>query len=329
MHFHTVCWIRDVTHVGEARRTAVRLAESVAMTESQVGSVAIVVTELANNIVRYAKTGQLWMRAASDIGCELLAVDSGPGFDVERCLQDGYSTGGSPGNGLGAVRRLSSEFDIYSSADKGTVILSRIPLRKSDRAEEPSFEWGAISLCAPGETVCGDDWSLDIQQGQLRVVVADGLGHGPEASEAASQAIEVFQKSPSTSPKEFLEKANGALSGTRGAAVAAGQLLPSGDQFLYAGVGNISGTLMSRVSGRGLMSHNGIVGGQMRKLQQLDYQWPPGELLVLHSDGLQSRWDANAYAGLYSSHAAVVAGVLARDFIRGRDDVTIVVIRRL
>lgn len=328
MNFHTVCSISDVTHVGEARRTAVRLAQSLDMAESQSGSVAIIITELANNIVRYAKTGQLLLRAAPDVGFEILAVDRGPGLDIDRCMQDGYSTGGSPGNGLGAVKRLSAEFDIHSAADKGTVILSRVSLRSLQRSEPPSFEWGAVALCAPGESVCGDQWALVVQQHTLNVVIADGLGHGPEAAKAAEAATQVFQENSAT-PKAFLEKAHGALSGTRGAAIAAGQLSLADGQFLYSGIGNISGTLMSRTESRGLMSHNGIVGGNMRTVQLLNYDWPSGWLLVMYSDGLQTRWDVRDYAGLFASHPGVIAGVLTRDFVRGRDDVTVVVVRRL
>jgi hypothetical protein len=97
----------------------------------------------------------------------------------------------------------------------------------------------------------------------------------------------------------------------------------------YAGVGNISGHLRSasEEKGRGLMSHNGTVGVQVRKIQELNYPLPAQGLLVMHSDGLQSRWSLEKYPGLIGQHPAVIAGVLYRDFTRGHDDVTVAVVR--
>jgi hypothetical protein len=79
-------------------------------------------------------------------------------------------------------------------------------------------------------------------------------------------------------------------------------------------------------SSRGIFSHNGTIGHLVRKIQAFDYPWAPGSTLVLHSDGLQTRWALSKYAGLARRHPAVVAGVLFRDFRRGRDDATVVVI---
>src|SRR3712207_8978530 len=64
-------------------------------------------------------------------------------------------------------------------------------------------------------------------------------------------------------------------------------------------------TTLFRSAGRGLFSHNGIVGVQIRKLQQFDYECPEHGLLVMHSDGLQGRWSLESYPGLSQRHPAV------------------------
>ncbi|MGC1331458.1 MAG: ATP-binding protein, partial [Pseudomonas sp.] len=92
------------------------------------------------------------------------------------------------------------------------------------------------------------------------------------------------------------------------------------------GIGNIGGSLLSPERGRGLASHPGIVGGQFRKAQSFDYAQVSGNCLILYSDGLQSRWNLHDYPGLIFRHPAVIASVLHRDFCRGRDDVTVLVI---
>jgi hypothetical protein len=85
--------------------------------------------------------------------------------------------------------------------------------------------------------------------------------------------------------------------------------------------------LLSPAGSRGLFTHNGTVGAQVRKVQEFEYAWPDGGLLVMHSDGLQTRWSMDPYPGLMARHPAVVAGVLYRDFQRGRDDATVLVLR--
>jgi hypothetical protein len=72
---------------------------------------------------------------------------------------------------------------------------------------------------------------------------------------------------------------------------------------------------------------NGTVGHSVAKLQQFSYPWEAGSLLIMHSDGLGTRWHVEQYPGLASRHPALMAGVLFRDFCRRRDDATILVTR--
>ena len=127
--------VRADHQIGECRRAAQRLAQASGFDETAVGRVGIVASELATNLVRHGGGGELLLQslaAQGDVQVELLAIDQGPGMaDVRRCLQDGYSSGGTHGEGLGAVRRLSSAFDIYSMLGRGTVnAIARSRLRK-------------------------------------------------------------------------------------------------------------------------------------------------------------------------------------------------------
>jgi anti-sigma regulatory factor (Ser/Thr protein kinase) len=327
----------EASQVGEARRAAVRTAEEAGLDEIRQGQVAIVATELANNLVRHARGGDLFFQSIqSRMGkiVEILTCDTGPGMiNVERCLQDGFSTAGSPGNGLGAVRRLSREFDIYSELGQGTVVLSRIDAFSTRTASDKAvFEWGGISIPAPKEEVSGDEWALMETDKELAIMIADGLGHGLKAFEAANIARRLFEKlylADSCAPKNFIEEAHRALKSTRGAAIAAGYCKAVSEQFAYSGVGNISGTLFNKGGkSQGLLSHNGTVGVQSNVIRELEYSWPVGSLLIMHSDGLQTRWSADNYKGLFARHPGVIAATLCRDFKRGPDDVTVVVVRR-
>ena len=330
MPSNVVIAVTDASQVGEARRHATRLAEAAGLSETQKGEAAIVATELANNLAKYGKAGKLLLQPLAfggTPGLELLAIDSGPGMaDVQQCMRDGFSTGGTPGTGLGAVRRIAADFDLFSTPGSGTVVMARIAgKRRPSSQPKPAFCWSAISAPAPNETVCGDTWSVLERGDELRIMIADGLGHGPQAAEASQLAARVFEGGDFASTDAYIESAHRAMSGTRGAAIAAGTASASKRSLAYAGVGNIAGTLRSASESRGLLSHNGTVGHLMRKAQQMDYPWPDRALLIMHSDGLQTRWDLANYPGLIVRHPAIVAAVLYRDFVRGRDDVTVVV----
>ena len=156
-------------------------------------------------------------------------------------------------------------------------------------------------------------------------MVADGLGHGPGAAHAAAAISNTFDDERSLAPAQFLGAAHQRAKGTRGAAVAMAQLDLSTRRVEHAGIGNISGILVDGEIVKGMFSHNGTAGVLVRKMQAFEYIWPVGGLLVMHSDGLQSRWSLASYPGLQARHPAVIAAVLARDFSRGRDDLTVLV----
>jgi hypothetical protein len=244
-------------------------------------------------------------------------------------MQDGYSTGGTPGTGLGAVSRLSTTFDLFSIPDKGTVVLSRTAGKvraPADRqASAPGFELGAICLAVAGEIECGDTWRAADNGTTISILVADGLGHGPIAAVAANAAATAFESNPFEPPVGAMTVLHRALSGTRGAAAACAHLHIADRKINFAGVGNIYGAIVTDERSRGMVSHNGTLGLQLLRTQQFEYAWPAGSHVVMHSDGLSARWSAQDYPGLLSRHPAIIAGVLFRDFGRGRDDATVVV----
>lgn len=312
--------IDDASKVGEARRAAQTLA-SLDFSDVTAGKVAIVATELANNLLLHAGGGELLLqthRCDEHAFVELLAIDKGPGMqDVQQCLRDGFSTAGTAGQGLGAVRRLADDFDLYSQAGEGTVVMARL-----GKSSGPPF--GAVSIALEGEFECGDGWHLAHDQGSLALLVVDGLGHGAFAAEAARTAISAFRDSPFSAPKDQMSRSNALMSKTRGGAAACAVV--SDGKLSYAGVGNIAGSLVSPGRSTGLVSQNGTLGMGQRRVQQFEYRVEPRTLLIMHSDGVSARWDLKHRPELMICHPAVIAGVIYRDHGRERDDSTIVVV---
>jgi anti-sigma regulatory factor (Ser/Thr protein kinase) len=325
-----ICRIRDGTQIGSARRSARTLAQAIHLDEVLIGNVGIVATELASNMLKHAGGGDLFIQTVTDgsfKGIEFVAVDSGPGVgDITRALQDGHSTAGTPGTGLGAVRRLSSLFDLHSDHQKGTVVLSRIG---SGRPSRSAMTWGSAASNAPGESVSGDQWSLVHREDGATLMVVDALGHGVLANEAALVAVRAFEDHGTDAPGEFVNRAHDALRGGRGAALAVARCDLARNTITYAGVGNVAGVIV-RLDGRqhGLVSNNGTVGSATISVREFEYEWRAGETLVMHTDGLRTRWLLSDRPGLTMRHPSVVAAVLHRDFLRGRDDATVVVVSR-
>jgi anti-sigma regulatory factor (Ser/Thr protein kinase) len=324
--------IVEPSQAGEARRMAVAFVSRLGFNETERGKVALVVTEVANNLVRHAQNGVLLLQALEKngiAGVEILALDKGPGIDnLSECLQDGFSTAGTAGNGLGAMIRLSAFFDIYSLPKVGTAIVSHhwASLLPTERSHD-NLNLGAVCLAKTGEEVSGDTWASDRSDNRHLLLVADGLGHGPQAAEASLKAARVFRENVHRSPKEIMEAAHSALRSTRGAAVAIAAIDLERQAVCFAGIGNITGTILSPQGRHNMVSYNGTVGHEVRKIQEFTYPWFEGGLLVMHSDGLGTQWRLERYAGLITQHPSLIAGVLYRDFNRGRDDVTVLVAR--
>ena len=322
----------DPTRVGEARRHAAKLATELDFKETDAGRLALVVTELGTNLIKHARSGRLLLAARScgESGSEVevLAIDEGPGIaNVEQCMGDGFSTGGSPGTGLGAIRRLADDFDLHSAVPAGTVAVARV--RPATTAPAPGlFRFGVVALNAPGETVCGDGWCLVTDRSRAALLMADGLGHGPGAAEASQAALRLFRKAPFGPLPALLEQGHAALRATRGAAVMAAQLDAVGSTVRFAGAGNVIMRLVSGVSDRSLLSQHGTIGLQIRRPEEVVAEWPRHAVLAVHTDGIMARWPAAAVSGLLGRDPSLVAAVIARDYCRGRDDATILVLRR-
>jgi anti-sigma regulatory factor (Ser/Thr protein kinase) len=314
--------LTDPSQIGEARRQVAALCAQVEMDETAIGRASLVATEAATNVVRHGGGGEMLFRPLHfSPGVEIIALDRGPGIpDLARAMEDGHSTSGTPGNGLGAMRRLSDTFDVYTRPARGTAVLMHVA------AGPAPLTLGLVNLPYPGETECGDAWELERRPSGYRVVVADGLGHGPQARESALRALSGAARGPE-SPQRALEEAHAASRSVRGAAIAVADVDLAQREIRYAGIGNISAQILEADSTRNLVSMNGTAGQGTARIRPFTYPFAYGALLVMFSDGLASRWSLAGEPGLLTRHPSLIAAVLYRDHSRRRDDVTVVVLR--
>jgi len=318
--------VTDSSSVGAVRRIAELTARRLGLEETQAGQLALLATEVSRNVLLHGGGGEVvvtGLKHGDKAMGRLLALDRGPGIaDVGKAMADGFSTGGTMGGGLGAMKRIASGLDIFTGRT-GTVVL----LEVGNDPFAGGLQVAGMAVPYPGEQVCGDAWAYHDSPERVLTFIADGLGHGWAAAEAAQEAIATFHARIELTPSEILRYVHDALKKTRGAVAGIAEIRPKERTMTFTGVGNIAATLVSPAKSRSLVSHNGTLGSILSRIQAFQFEWEPGSVLILHSDGLQSRWDLSNYAGLLSHHPAIIGGTILRDFRRQRDDASIVVVK--
>jgi anti-sigma regulatory factor (Ser/Thr protein kinase) len=331
-------WIRveEPSAAVSARNTVLAMARQLSVPQARAEQLALACTEAATNLARHAREGTLLLRISRDgdqPGIELVTIDSGPGMaDVGAALRDGHSTAGTLGIGLGAIRRAADFCDVYSLPGRGTTLVARFVLEPGAAAGAagaagPAGNAGWSGLLRPinGETQCGDSYAVARTGAAVTAMMCDGLGHGPLAATASREAMAVFREAPGEEPAVLLERAHRRMSGTRGGAVAVVRI--EGDAVRFAGLGNVAGWIVAADRRQGLVSVPGIAGHQARKFRHYDYTIGAGAAVVLHSDGLSSRWDIRNLPGLTARDPLVIASVLLSEAGVHRDDAGVLVVK--
>jgi anti-sigma regulatory factor (Ser/Thr protein kinase) len=331
--------VQDHRQVSTIQQHTAAMGRAHGLDADAVDRLRIVVTEMARNIARHAGMGYIILRPVGEhaTGCiEILALDKGPGIaDMTRAMRDGGSPSGAPrrDGGFAAIRRLAGLFDIYSHVGRGTAVVAHVGAQSGRdstcRCAESVIHGCVGAVCVPlhGEEECGDDWAVEVVPEGMAVLLVDGLGHGPGAAVAALAATSAFHDAAANPPEIVLGSMHTALRHTRGAALSVTVLDQSRRTARFCGVGNVNGRVVTADADRHLIPQSGIVGHTMPRARAADVAWPTGGRLLMHSDGISSRWRVDHYPGLLARHPALLAGVLFRDFAHDHDDATVLVLR--
>ncbi|MFF3334012.1 SpoIIE family protein phosphatase [Streptomyces sp. NPDC002888] len=339
--------VHDSTRVRDVRVAVEAACVQAGLDPRRADVAALVGTELATNLVKHAEGGRVVIELVDDpalttgprrSSVQVLSLDHGPGIaDVTAALSDGYSTvDTSLGAGLGTCRRIANDFDLHSVRGRGTVAVARIDheraARPPDRNQtQDGLRVGGVNLPLARDEYSGDAWSCVHADNLVTLMLADGLGHGIKAAHASDAAAQELHRAAHLPPPEILRRLHAALRPTRGAAVAVAQVDVATEQLYFAGVGNIGARLQAADSWRWLVSRPGIVGAHFpATLPVTQLPWRPDALLVLHSDGLPSRWTPPDDPDLLIHAPAVVAAAILRDASSAarplRDDTSVAVL---
>jgi len=326
--------IVEHSQVGEVRRIIGALSRALGFTEIQSAKLATAVSEAATNILKHGMGGEILVRSLNFSGVpgiEILALDKGPGIEnLRKAMEDGFSTTGSLGVGLGAIKRSAEIFDIYSLPDKGTALLFRVYSKNVPRnnIKPRYFAIGAVSIPKHGEEIYGDGWGVEQDMNRAIFIIVDGLGHGGTAATVSQEALYLFRKHMNKKPSGIIKILHEKLKHTVGCAAGITEVSIKEKALSFCGIGNTSARVVMLNDFKSFISHNGIVGYRISKITDYTQPLPVDEkpwALVLYTDGLSSNWNIDSYPGLLTKHPSLIAGILYRDYGRKNDDVTIVV----
>ncbi|HEY2861469.1 MAG TPA: SpoIIE family protein phosphatase, partial [Terracidiphilus sp.] len=277
--------VTDESSVGAVRRSAMLAAQRLAFNDTQSGELALLATEASRNVLIHGGGGQVIVtgcRNHDHAAARILAMDKGAGIkDLAQAMVDGFSTAGTMGGGLGAMKRMASLMEVFSGRG-GTIVL----LQVGQAVMQEPMQVAGVAVPYPGERHCGDALTYESTPERTVGLVVDGLGHGWDAAQAAREAVATFRKWMHARPGEILAYIHDALKKTRGAVAAVAEILHHEGTLVYAGVGNISAVVLSNGASRSLVSHNGTLGVALPRVQEFKSEWPPDGVLVVHSDGL-------------------------------------------
>jgi anti-sigma regulatory factor (Ser/Thr protein kinase) len=321
--------VEDISAVAACRHAALAMADRLGFPAARADQLALAVTEAASNLHKHAHQGSMLLcvnRDAEAPGIELVTIDSGPGVkDVSAAMRDGHSTTGTLGIGLGAIRRLADVSDLYSVLGHGTALIARFwPEPARSALPRPAIRCAGLIRPITGETECGDAFGAVLADDTVTAVLCDGLGHGPLAAAASAAGVVAVLDDPAATPAALLERAHRRMSGTRGGAIGIVQVRGAAAQF--AGLGNVAASVLSADGRKSMLSVPGIAGHQARTIRQFDYEVPSGAAVVLHSDGISSRWEAAAMPGVQTRDPLLIAAVLLAEAGMHRDDAGVLVL---
>ena len=189
------------------------------------------------------------------------------------------------------------------------------------------MQFGTVRRALEGQEVCGDAYFIKAFENKVLIAVIDGLGHGYDAAVAANTAVEYIKNNYKKGLTEIIKGCHEEMKETRGAAIGIVLIDLESSTLRYTGVGNIEVRVKSRTVIRPI-SINGILGYNLRQVREEEFPYRQGDIIILHSDGISTKFDLNLYPPEFlGQHPQAIAERIAAEFGRESDDLTIVVAR--
>ncbi|MGH7237792.1 MAG: ATP-binding protein [Candidatus Saccharimonadales bacterium] len=327
---HVSFLANDRSYFSLLKKEIHRRAQEGGINSARLNELDLIAAEMMSNLFKYGDDGEILVGLFDNGGSpyiELIAIDNGPGMvNPAKMMLDGVSTTNTMGHGLGSMKRLSDVFELYSHPGWGTIVLSRVYNDAADLKKKPKIIIRPVVVAKPGETFSGDGMIFKQTDKYFKIMLADGLGHGPEANKALNEAAIAFKVFPDYSPTETLRFIHNAIKKTRGVVANVVGYDFESKMWTSAGIGNIAARLAGPAAFRSHMSYNGIVGHNIPNSMN-DQQYPADQFnqIILCSDGIKTRWELTKYPLIYKYDSTVLVAAVYKDHARRNDDMSVIV----
>lgn len=328
---HISLLVQDRSYLSIYRKEVHKLTTDNEFSAKKIAEIDIIVAEILSNLVKHAGGGELLVKISGEEGdkmLELVSIDAGRGMaDPAKMMQDGVSTTKTMGGGLGAIKRLSDIFQLYSIKDWGTILLARVYMKEpkaSAMSKLPSL--GAIVVPKPGEVACGDGFYHRLTADHWKIFIGDGLGHGVEASAAVKAAVAAFRTCVSNDPVEIIRDMHVVVKRTRGLVGTVAVYSFKEKKWWVCGVGNIATNFLNAMTLKNYMAYNGVIGMNIpNTMTSQEIPHAHSQTFIMCSDGIRTRWDIQKYPMIIKYDPTIIAAAIYKDFARKTDDMSVVV----
>jgi anti-sigma regulatory factor (Ser/Thr protein kinase) len=325
-----------------ARKKIAETAKEIGFDEKAVEEISIVVTELGVNLLDHsAINGKIicsYIKEGQKEGIQVESIDEGPGIaNIEAMMEDGVSSSGSLGIGLGAVRRLMSDLKISSTTKDrmksnnqrtGTKIITKkyLPLKEHDKDKLiREIRYSIFTRSKIGENFNGDNYFIKHFEDRSLISVIDGLGHGKEASIASKKAVIYLSENYYKELDDIIRELHKFLKHTRGIAISLALINETNGTLDYIGIGNVMTKVFNSPQPIRPINYNGTVGKALRSFKTLSYSWRVGNIIIMTSDGISTRYDVENGQISLNQHPMLIAKKIFDIYNKKHDDATIIV----
>lgn len=320
-----------------ARRTAKQMAMEIGFDPASQEQIVLVVSELTSNLIKYAGRGVIDLQAISEAGragIRIASHDRGPGFDSGQALADGFSSSGTLGIGLGAVRRMVDAMDIDTRQTEPTgadIVCKKWlagPGLSAPHLSGCPQDIGAVSRAKPGYEINGDAYLIKPDPlGNCLIAVIDGVGHGFPAHKAAQAARQFIESHAALAMPELFRGVEQACQGSSGVVMALAYFDRAAEMLTFASIGNIEAKIVGGGEKNSLLVRRGILGRHAPAPIVCKQGYASGFGLVMHSDGVSSRWSWPEFAHFSDKPAQFVAEQMQRKLAKQNDDATLIFVK--
>jgi len=322
--------INEQSHLILAQKRTIKMTIIIGFNQVIGEEIAIVARELASNLYKHAKGGKLILKPinnGSRKGIQITSIDNGPGIpNVNLALTDGYSTGGSLGFGLGIINRTMDDL-IIKSIRTGTEIITKKYIRKKSSIHKCPLVIGAVSRPHPQFKTNGDAFIIKHWDKSVLVGVIDGLGHGQSAHRAAQAARNYVMAHYDQQLRDIFRGTDRACRATRGVVMALARFDWGQSKITLGSVGDILIRVINSPKKMSFIIRRGIIGVRAPNPVITERFWGNDNILVLHSDGISSKWRWKDFSHLKNEDPEMLAQRIIHVFGKDIDDATILVVK--